>query len=84
MKALLGALLLLAPATGGARPAAPAGPGGECIACHAEDYAGKAVIHPPVKNGLCTACHVSISETSHSFGLLLWGFNATEIGRAHV
>lgn len=55
------------------RPVAPAGPGGDCITCHADDYAGKAVIHPPVKSGLCAACHVSTSETTHTFGLAAEG-----------
>ena len=71
MKAAAAALALVSAAAGAktSRPAAPAGPGGDCIACHANDYAGKAVIHPPVKSGLCAACHVSTSATAHKFGL---------------
>ena len=48
----------------------PAGPGDDCVTCHAADYQGKAVIHPPVKSGLCSACHLSTSETEHTFGLV--------------
>jgi predicted CXXCH cytochrome family protein len=51
-----------------ARPSAPRGPGDECLSCHTE-WAGKKVVHPPVKNGLCLGCHASASETEHTFSL---------------
>jgi predicted CXXCH cytochrome family protein len=51
-----------------ARAPAPAGPGEACESCH-DAWAAKKVVHPPVKSGLCFACHVSTSESQHSFGL---------------
>jgi predicted CXXCH cytochrome family protein len=65
--------LLMALATSAhAAPASqkpPAGPGGECFTCHAGAYQDKAVVHPPVRNGLCGACHVSTSDSQHTFRL---------------
>jgi len=68
MSALLCALLFASPAAKALSVRAPSGPGGECLSCHAQ-YAAKKVVHPPVKNGLCAACHVSTSPTSHAFEL---------------
>ncbi|MFL5361345.1 MAG: cytochrome c3 family protein [Myxococcales bacterium] len=68
MRAILCALAIASPALAAARKA-PAGPGGDCMSCHAEQYVKKQVVHPPVKNGLCAACHVSQSETEHVFAL---------------
>lgn len=53
----------------GPSKAAPAGPGDDCRACHADAWAKKQIIHPPVKAGLCFGCHVSTSETKHTFDL---------------
>lgn len=47
---------------------APAGPGGDCLTCH-DEYAKKKVVHPPVANGLCLACHSVASEVEHKFEL---------------
>ncbi len=54
MSALFCALLLAAPGATALSVRAPAGPGGDCLSCHAQ-YAAKKVVHPPVKNGLCSA-----------------------------
>lgn len=62
---------VLALAAGGAAAAPgrrPAGPGEDCLACHAGLAAGKKVVHPPVKHGLCLGCHDPASETEHVFG----------------
>ena len=65
-------LVLLAAALGtAAAPGAgqrPAGPGGDCLGCHAGLVAGRKVVHPPVQNGLCLGCHASLSPTEHLFG----------------
>lgn len=53
--------------------AAPNGPGDDCRTCHADAWANKKVVHPPVKNGLCLGCHVSTSQTAHTFELLAEG-----------
>lgn len=47
---------------------APPGPGEDCAQCH-DAWLGKKVVHPPVKNGLCFACHASTSATAHTFAL---------------
>lgn len=63
--------VLLAPfAAAAVSRVAPAGPGTDCTGCHLGAWSEKKVIHPPVKNGLCAACHVSTSDTEHSFGLV--------------
>lgn len=74
MSAVIAAVALTATAAA-AKPAkpAPAGPGDDCHGCHANDYKGFAVIHPPVKNGLCSGCHFSTSETAHEFELVADG-----------
>ncbi|HZX94161.1 MAG TPA: cytochrome c3 family protein [Myxococcales bacterium] len=54
------ALLAAAPAT------PPQGPGDDCLACHGA-LAVKKIVHPPVKNGLCVACHEPADEHSHRF-----------------
>lgn len=46
----------------------PNGPGDDCLSCH-DAYLAKKVVHPPVKNGLCAACHVSSSASAHTFDL---------------
>jgi predicted CXXCH cytochrome family protein len=46
--------------------AAPAGPGDDCLKCHG-DLAVKKVVHPPVKNGMCLACHTPTSGAEHKF-----------------
>ncbi len=65
------ALVLLAAASAAAdaptRGVRPAGPGGDCLACHGGLVAGKTVVHPPVKNGLCLGCHLPASQTEHLF-----------------
>lgn len=53
-------------------PKAPAGPGADCQTCH-DTYAKKRVVHPPVANGLCAACHVSTSDVAHQFELAAEG-----------
>jgi predicted CXXCH cytochrome family protein len=68
IRAILCALAIASPALAATRKA-PAGPGGDCLSCHADQYLKKQVVHPPVKNGLCGACHVSQSETEHVFAL---------------
>lgn len=62
--------LALAASTGWSKPKpkVPPGPGGDCLSCH-DEYAGKKIVHPPVKNGLCLGCHVSTSDTAHRFEL---------------
>ena len=72
VSALSCALLLAAPAAHALSPRAPAGPGSDCLTCHTQ-YAKKKVVHPPVKNGLCAACHVSTSPTAHTFALAAEG-----------
>ena len=72
VNALLCAFLFAAPAARALPLRAPAGPGADCVTCHAQ-YARKKVVHPPVKNGLCAACHVSTSATSHTFALAAEG-----------
>lgn len=71
------ALLTAAPALAAAPmpklPRVPAGPGDDCRTCHADAWAGKEVIHPPVKNGMCLGCHVSTSDTAHTFELAAEG-----------
>lgn len=47
---------------------APAGPGERCASCH-DAWLTKKVVHPPVKQELCAGCHVSTSETKHTFEL---------------
>lgn len=59
-------LVLALTALGKPLPKAPAGPGDDCLSCH-DAYLAKKVVHPPVKNGLCAACHVSTSATKHTF-----------------
>ncbi|MGE5048547.1 MAG: cytochrome c3 family protein, partial [Deltaproteobacteria bacterium] len=54
------ALLAAAPA------APPKGPGDDCLACHGE-LAVKKIVHPPVKNGLCVACHEPVDDHAHRF-----------------
>lgn len=68
--ACLALLLLTATAAwGGPRRAAPSGPGGECSSCHADSWPKKKVVHPPVQQGLCGACHRSSSAKAHTFEL---------------
>ena len=69
--ALLAALVIAAaaaPASAAVDPARrPAGPGDDCLACHAGLVTGKKVVHPPVRNGLCLGCHDPASDTEHVF-----------------
>lgn len=67
--ALLPLLALTGAWAGQPRPAPPpAGPGERCLDCHTR-YATQAVVHPPVREGLCFACHTSSSPTEHTFEL---------------
>ncbi len=66
---LVAALALATMAWGGAKKPKPAGPGGDCASCHADAWPKKKVVHPPVQQGLCNACHRSSSATAHVFEL---------------
>ena len=61
------AALALVLATVAIAAPAPQGPGGECESCHSSAWSTKKVIHPPVKFGLCLACHQSTSDSKHTF-----------------
>jgi predicted CXXCH cytochrome family protein len=65
--ALAAALAAGAPARAAAPGKRPAGPGDDCLACHAGLIANKKVVHPPVQRGLCLGCHQPASETEHLF-----------------
>ncbi len=73
VSALAWVLVLSTTSSAGPSKPAPAGPGDECQSCHASAWEKQRIVHPPVKNGLCFACHVSISETRHLFDLAAEG-----------
>lgn len=68
IRAALALLVAAAAPAEGAERRRPAGPGEDCLSCHGALVAGKAVVHPPVRNGLCLGCHAPASATEHAFG----------------
>ncbi len=68
--AIVIAVLTATAATQAVRGPRPKGPGGDCSGCHAATWEKKKVVHAPVWQGLCSACHVSKSATEHAFELV--------------
>jgi len=63
-------LVLLGLSIGGQFPEVHAGPGGDCVTCHADvwrDIQSKRYIHRPVAKGDCKYCHVAV-ETERNQG----------------
>lgn len=63
---LVAVLLVSAIAPAQPKDAAPEGPGDDCLRCH-DAWTTAAVVHAPIKAGLCAACHTSTSATAHTF-----------------